>query len=192
MKVIGFTGNYDSGDNQNPMAYLMADSSLLFTDRPFFLPDFADAFIATPTIIVRMGRLGKCVAPKFAHRYWDAFTAGFTLRAKAGNDSRLAVLDHAFDGAAIVGDWISVTDVDSPLDAVVEAMVGDQVVSSCCLAQMHLPLDEMIAAVSTRCSIKMGDLLLTGDAGQDHKLVPGDKLLASIGGQRVLDVKVRL
>ena len=91
MKVIGFTGNYDSGDNQNPMAYLMADSSLLFTDRPFFLPDFADAFIATPTIIVRMGRLGKCVAPKFAHRYWDAFTAGFTLRAKAGNDSRLAV-----------------------------------------------------------------------------------------------------
>ena len=192
MKVIGFTGNYGSGDNQNPVAYLMADSSLLFTGRPFFVPDFAAAFVATPTIIVRMGRLGKCVAPKFAHRYWDAFTAGFTLCAVKGNDSRLAVLDRAFDGAAMVGDWIQVADVESPLDAVVEARVGDDIVSSCCLAQMHLPLDEMIAAVSTRCSIKMGDLLLTGDTAAGHKLAPGDKLTASVGGKQVLDVKVRL
>lgn len=192
MKVIGFTGNYGSGDNQNPLAYLMADSSILFTGRPFFVPDFADAFVATPTIIVRMGRLGKCVAPKFAYRYWDAFTAGFVLRAVEGNDKRLAVLDHAFDGAAIVGDWIQAVDVDHPLETVVEAMVGDDVVASCCLSHMHLPLDEMIAAVSSRCSIKMGDLLLTGDTGPGHKLVPGDRLTASIGGRQVLDVKVKL
>ena len=71
MKVIGFTGNYGV-EGKTLQSYLMADSSILYTGRPFFVPDFAQEFVATPTIVVRMNRLGKCVAPKFAHRYWDA------------------------------------------------------------------------------------------------------------------------
>ena len=191
MKVIGFTGNYGAVE-EIPQAYLVADSSILYTGRPFFVPDFASAFVATPTIIVRMSRLGKCVAPKFAHRYWDAFTAGFTLRAVDSNDERLEGLARAFDGAAIVGDWVLTTTVDYPLHAVVEIRVGEDIVSTHCLADMQHSLDELIAACSTRCSIKMGDLLMTGDAGNGHVLVPGDKLTAFIGSQQVLDVKVRL
>lgn len=191
MKIIGFTGNYGNGASA-PQAYLMADSSILFTGRPFFVPDFARAFVATPTIVVRTGRLGKCIAPKFAHRYWDALTAGFTVRAIESDDARLSVLDRAFDGAVIVGDWVETSSVDDPLTASVQAMVGDMMLSSCCLADMQQPVDELLAAVSTRCSIKMGDLLLTGDTATGHQLTPGDRLTATIAGTQVLDVKVRL
>ena len=191
MKIIGFTGNYGNGASA-PQAYLMADSSILFTGRPFFVPDFARAFVATPTIVVRTGRLGKCIAPKFAHRYWDALTAGFTLRAIESDDARLSVLDRAFDGAVIVGDWVETSSVDDPLTATVQAMVGDMMLSSCCLADMQQPVDELLAAVSTRCSIKMGDLLLTGDTATGHQLTPGDRLTATVAGTQVLDVKVRL
>ncbi len=191
MKIIGFTGNYGNGASA-PRAYLMADSSILFTGRPFFVPDFARAFVATPTIVVRTGRLGKCIAPKFAHRYWDALTAGFTVRAIESDDARLSVLDRAFDGAVIVGDWVETSSVDDPLTATVQAMVGDMMLSSCCLADMQQPVDELLAAVSTRCSIKMGDLLLTGDTATGHQLTPGDRLTATIAGTQVLDVKVRL
>lgn len=107
MKVIGFTGNYGKEDSL-PQAYLMTDSCILYTGRPFFVPDFAQTFVATPAIVVRMNRLGKCVAPKFAHRYWDAFTAAFAVRACHSDDSRLTGLDRAFDGAAIVGEWVPV------------------------------------------------------------------------------------
>ena len=191
MKVIGFTGNYDA-ENKDLHAYLMADSSLLYTGRPFFVPDFAESFVATPTIVVRTGRLGKCIAAKFAYRYWDAFTAGFTVHAVRGDDSRLTVLDRAFDGAAIVGEWIPTNDVDDALHVPVEVTVDGQVVASHCLADMIHPLDELLAGVSTRCSIKMGDLLFTGDAGPCHTLFPGERLAATIGGRPVLDVKVRL
>ena len=191
MKIIGFTGNYGNGASA-PQAYLMADSSIRFTGRPFFVPDFARAFVATPTIVVRTGRLGKCIAPKFAHRYWDALTAGFTVRAIESDDARLSVLDRAFDGAVIVGDWVETSSVDDPLTATVQAMVGDMMLSSCCLADMQQPVDELLAAVSTRCSIKMGDLLLTGDTATGHQLKPGDRLTATIAGTQVLDVKVRL
>ena len=191
MKVIGFTGNYGKHEEM-PHSYLMADSSILYTGRPFFVPDYAQRFLATPTIVVRTGRLGKCIAPKFAHRYWDAFTAGFSVRAMQGDDKRLVALDRAFDGAAIVGDWVETSAIEDPLHAVVEVTVNEETVARYCLAEMCTPLAELLSAVSTRCSIKMGDLLFTGDAGEGHTLVPGDRLRATIDGRQVLDVNVKL
>lgn len=190
MKVMGLIGNYSATGNAIG-SYLMADSSVLYTGRPFFIHDFADSFLAAPSIVVRTGRLGKCIAAKFAHRYWDAFTAGFSVMACQSDDQRLTALDRAFDGAAIVGDWVTVTSVDDPLHAVVEVKVDDAVVSRCCLADMTWPLDDVVAAASTRCSIKMGDLLFTGDCAKGLPLAPGMHLTASIGGTSVLDVKVR-
>ena len=190
MKVMGLIGNYvATGDIAG--SYLMADSSILYTGRPFFIHDFAGDFVATPSIVVRTGRLGKCIAAKFAHRYWDAFTAGFSVKACQSDDQRLDALDRAFDGAAIVGDWVSVTSIDDPLHAVVEVKVDDAVISRCCLADMTWPLEDVMAASSTRCSIKMGDLLFTGDCAQGINLAPGMHLTATVGDTQVLDVRVR-
>ena len=191
MKVIGFTGNYDKRE-EVPQSYLMADSSILYTGRPFFVPDYAQHFVATPTIVVRTGRLGKCIAPKFAYRYWDAFTAGFSVQAMQSDDMRLLALDRAFDGAAIVGDWVETSSIDDPLHAVIEVTINEETVARRCLADMCTSLDELLSAVSTRCSIKMGDLLFTGDAGKGHILQPGDRLIATLNGRQVLDVNVKL
>ncbi len=191
MKVIGFTGNYGAAGEQ-PASYLMADSSVLYSGRPFFVHDFAEEFVAAPSIVVRMGRLGKCVAPKFAHRYWDALTAGLSVQACRDGDAGLEALDRAFDGAAIVGDWVDVSSLDDALHAVVEVKVDDTVVSRHCLADMVWPLADMVSAVSTRCSIKMGDLLFTGDCGPRVVLKPGMRLTASLGDVPLLDVRVRL
>ena len=191
MKIVGFTSNY-GGQEETPRCYLMADSSILYSGRPFFLPDFAQAFVATPTIVVRTGRLGKCIAPKFAHRYWDAFTAGFTVRAVNSDDERLTALDRAFDGALIVGEWVENTGDGKAQEALVQVMVNGEDVARCRLGDMRHPLADLLAGVSTRCSIKMGDIIVTGDAADAITLVPGTRLAATVGGQPVLDVKVRL
>lgn len=190
MKVIGFTGNYGKEDSL-PQAYLMTDSCILYTGRPFFVPDFAQTFVATPAIVVRMNRLGKCVAPKFAHRYWDAFTAAFTVRACHSDDNRLTGLDRAFDGAAIVGEWVPVDGLQDVAHVPVVISVNGLEVANRCLADMQHPLEELIAAISTRCSIKMGDMLFTGDTAPGFTLAPGMHLTATIGDVQVLDVKVR-
>ena len=192
MKVIGFTSNYGEVEDAPQGCYLVADSAILYTGRPFFLPDFAQRFIATPAIVVRTGRLGKCIAPKFAHRYWDAFTAAFTVRAVNSDDERVTGLDRAFDGALIVGEWVEHDADHHALDTAVQLAVNGQEVANCRLADMRCPLDDLLAAVSSRCSIKMGDLLVTGDAAGGKVLAPGDRLTAVIDGRPVLDVKVRL
>ena len=190
MKVIGITGNYNTTGDATGI-YLMADSSVLYTGRPLFIHDFASDFVAAPSIVVRTGRLGKCIAAKFAHRYWDAITAGFSVKACQSDDRRLSALDRAFDGAAVVGDWVTVSGTEDPLHAVVEVKVDDAVICRCCLADMIWPLDDVMAAASTRCSIKMGDMLFTGDCAEGLTLVPGMRLTATVGETQVLDVKVR-
>jgi 2-keto-4-pentenoate hydratase/2-oxohepta-3-ene-1,7-dioic acid hydratase in catechol pathway len=57
---------------------------------------------------------------------------------------------------------------------------------------MVWPLAAMVSAVSTRCRIKMGDLLFTGDCGPRVVLKPGMRLTASLGDVPLLDVRVRL
>ena len=184
MKVIGFTGNYDVVD-ETPRSYLMADSSLLFSGRPFFVPDFAQRFVVTPTIAVRTGRLGKGIAPKFAHRYWDAMTAAFSVCA-CDSDTPQPNTEYGRSN------WVTVDGLDDPMQQVVEVMIDDQVVSRHCLADMRWPLDDMIAGISSRCSIKMGDIIITGETSRPTTIVPGNHLTATIGGRQVLNVKVRL
>ena len=191
MKVIGFTGNYRAEAN-DPRCYLMADSAILYTGRPFFIPDYARCFVATPSIMVRTGRLGKAIAPKFAHRYWDAMTAGFSLQAVDGDDCRVEGLSRAFDGAAIVGDWVEQSAIEDPMLVPVSFAVNGEQVACHCLRDMQHGLDDLLAAVSTRCSIKMGDVMFTGDAGPVHQLAPGDRLTAAVGDKPVLDIKVKL
>ena len=48
--------------------YEIPDSSLLRSGQPFFIPDFAGEFRAMPSAVVRIGRLGKGIAPRFAVR----------------------------------------------------------------------------------------------------------------------------
>ena len=60
------------------------------------------------------------------------------------------------------------------------------------MADMCQPLDDMLAGVSTRRSITMGDLLFTGDTAPGCALAPGMRLVATIAGRQVLDVKVKL
>jgi len=199
MKITGYTGNYRTvplTGNEAVMPYLMADSSILYTGRPFFIPDFAPCFVAVPSIVVRMSRLGKCVAPRFAHRYWDALTAGFSVLACDGANQQpgdVMALDRAFDGAAMVGDWTPVADLQGQATStLVEFMVNDNVVATASLDDMITNLDTLIGQMSVRCSIKMGDLIFTGECGPRHTLTPGDCLTARVHDRTVLDIKVRL
>ena len=55
-----------------------------------------------------------------------------------------------------------------------------------------MPLADMVSAMSTRCSIKMGDLLFTGDCAPGVALTAGMHLTASLGETRLLDVRVKM
>ncbi|HAO63855.1 MAG TPA: 2-hydroxyhepta-2,4-diene-1,7-dioate isomerase, partial [Porphyromonadaceae bacterium] len=48
---------------------------MLVGNKPFFIPDFAPEFVLHPALAVRIDRLGKNIAPRFAHRYYQSASA---------------------------------------------------------------------------------------------------------------------
>ena len=51
-----------------PTIFMKSDSSLLKDGKPFFIPDFSSEIHYETEIVVKIDRLGKNIAERFAHR----------------------------------------------------------------------------------------------------------------------------
>lgn len=170
---------------------LMADSSLLRSGQPFFVPDFAPRFTATPMLAMRIGRLGKCIARRFAHRYVDAVTAAIVTR---GVTSDLQPLDNesmlAFmDGAAMMGQW---TEHDGTLEMPTLRWCHNGTQHHLEECALNSRPDEVIEHLSRYCTLKMGDIVcLQYNGTVPQPLDINDKLEAFVSDKQVLNNKVK-
>ena len=93
MKIIAVGMNYAQHNkelghtqvNREPVIFMKPDSAILKDGKPFFVPDFSAEVHYETEVVVRICRLGKNIAPRFAHRYYDAVTVGFVRRVTLGN-----------------------------------------------------------------------------------------------------------
>ena len=67
---------------EEPVIFLKPDSALLKDGKPFFIPDFSQEVHYEAELVVRICRLGKNIAERFAHRYYDAVTVGIDFTAR--------------------------------------------------------------------------------------------------------------
>ena len=177
-----------------PGIYLMCDSSLLKDGKPFFVPDFADSFVAYPTIVVQICRLGKNIARRFAHRYYDKMTVGLSVEAVGMND-RFAVgcgaLNRAFDGAAILGDMVDVAAAGEMTAVEYAVAEGGRECFAGSTAMLQHGIDELIEHVSRYMTLKIGDYIFVSRPQEGVPLRIGMQIAATIAGQEVLRVKVK-
>ena len=71
MKIIGIT-YYDGKEN----VVLKSDSSMTVNRKPLFVPEAIGDLRVLPCWVLRVSRLGKCIAERYASRYYDAVAAG--------------------------------------------------------------------------------------------------------------------
>ena len=87
MKIIAVGMNYAQHNqelghtqvNTEPVVFMKPDSAILKDGKPFFIPDFSNEIHYETELVVRINRLGKNIAPRFANRYYDAVTVGIDL-----------------------------------------------------------------------------------------------------------------
>lgn len=142
---------------------LWPDSCALPSGRPLFLPDFADEFKIMPAFAVRISRLGKCVASKFAHRYFTSYTPALLLfPADALESLKNGILpppdSYCFDSSVVTGNWI-------PADGLSDFKAEASFISPdlACKNNFSLSLNviyEAISLASLRSTLKIGDVIL--------------------------------
>ena len=121
MKIISldnaFNGQEHNKGEKNPLSIypeasltILPETSLLIAKRPLFLPDMRGPIKANLVWAIRIDRLGRCVAERFADRYYDKVTIGVAMVAEGYRSDLLAVggsdiIARSFDGAVCLGEW---------------------------------------------------------------------------------------
>lgn len=188
MKAIAVTSHKGSGPSVlAPEILLFPDSSLTVARQPLFLPDFAETWIAHVGIAVRISRLGKTIASRFASRYYDAVTVA--LRAvPCGVDAGKA-LYTSFDGALTLGSWIPADEIDWNVPVIEAAFTPAMLSFDSAAVQYHAA--EAIEAASAYCTLKSGDVIIPEWASTEAPLEQRTTVTASLAGHECLKLKIR-
>lgn len=190
MKIIGIRQNYgpDMPSDNMPEIFLMCDSSLLKDGKPFFIPDFASHFNFAPTIVVHICRLGKNIARKFAPRYYDQVTVGLSVEAS----SPAGALCNAFDGAAIIGDFIDLAQLPQAGTGInYTVSINGEVCFNGNTAMLWHGIDEVIEYVSRFMTLKIGDYIFLCRPDVNLPLSIEQRITATIEQHEVLHMKVK-
>ncbi|MBO5156614.1 MAG: fumarylacetoacetate hydrolase family protein [Prevotella sp.] len=152
---------------ESPVIFTKADSSLLKDKKPFFIPDDLGQIDYETELVVRICRLGKSIPERFAHRYYDAVTVGidFTareLQRKLRDAGQPWDLCKGFDGAAAIGDWMSVEKFRDIQSVRFRLDINGNTVQQGFSGDMLFKVDELIAYISRYFTLKTGDVIYTG------------------------------
>ncbi len=181
---------------EEPVIFMKPDSALLKDGKPFFIPDFSNQVEYETELVVRICRLGKNIAERFAHRYYDAVTVGidFTardLQHKFRAEGKPWELCKGFDNSAAIGDWIPTDRIGDLQNVHFHLDIDGQTVQQGCSADMLFGVDRIIAYVSRFCTLKIGDLIYTGTPVGVAPVRIDNHLEGFLEDTKVLDFYVR-
>jgi 2-keto-4-pentenoate hydratase/2-oxohepta-3-ene-1,7-dioic acid hydratase in catechol pathway len=203
MKIICIGRNYANhiAELQNerpeePVILLKPDSAVLPDKAPFVIPDFSSDIHHEIEVIVKINKLGKYIDPKFAHKYYDEIGLGIDFTARdVQNRLKEKGLPwekaKAFDGSAIIGDFLPKNEFSSTENITFELTNNGQTVQKGNTANMLWKIDEIIAYVSQFFTLKKGDIIFTGTPEGVAKVSPNDVLEGFIENKKVLRLQIK-
>ena len=204
MKIIAVGMNYANHNKEmqnpllisEPVIFMKPDSALLKGGKPFFIPDFSSELHYETEVVVKINKLGKNIAERFARRYYNEITVGIDFTARdLQRDLRQKGLPwelcKGFDGSAVIGDFVSLSETE-PVQAIrFHLDIDGKTVQEGNTADMIFSVDRIIAYVSRFHTLKTGDLIYTGTPAGVGKVEIGNHLQGYLGERKLLDFYVR-
>ena len=203
MKIICIGRNYTEHiaelENERPIepvVFLKPDSAILLKQHPFVIPEFSEDIHHEIEIIVRINKVGKYIDAKFAHKYYDEISVGIDFTAR---DLQQKLKDKglpwekakAFDGSAVIGDFISIKTFNSLENLTFELTNNGKTVQKGNTNRMLWKIDELIAYVSQYFTLKIGDIIFTGTPAGVAKVNPNDVLEGFLEEKRLFRIQVK-
>jgi len=210
MKILAVGMNYrkhllelNNPEPTEPVLFIKPDSALCSapassasTNSPFFLPDFSDEIHYEVEVVVKICKLGKNIAAKFAHRYYEEVTVGLDLTARdLQNKLRKAGMPweicKGFDQSAVIGQFQPLATTGDLQNLNFQLEINGKTVQQGCTADMIFTVDQVIEYASRFFTLKIGDLIFTGTPSGIGKIQVDDHLEASLMGDKLLDIRIK-
>ncbi|MDR1671103.1 MAG: fumarylacetoacetate hydrolase family protein [Alistipes sp.] len=206
MKIICIARNYGAHVDEMggarpegaPVMFMKPDTALLRNNDPFFIPDFSSRVDYECELVVRINRVGRAIAQKFAHRYYSEVGLGIDFTARDLQREAIAAglpweSCKAFDrSAAVSAEFLPLAELGGDVQNLrFEMALNGGVRQRGHTAGMIHTVDEIIAHVSRFVTLKMGDLIYTGTPAGVGPVSVGDRLTASLEGRELFDFMIK-
>lgn len=204
MKIFAIGLNYDSHnkemkrtfESEEPVLFMKPDTALLKDGKPFMLPDFSKEMHYETEIVVKINRLGKNIATRFAHRYYDDITVGidFTardLQKKLKERGLPWEISKSFDNSAAIGKFISKSEIEEIQNVNFHLDINGKTVQQGNTEEMIYSVDKIISYISSFFTVKIGDLIYTGTPSGIGPVAIDDHLQGYIEDRKLLDFKIK-
>lgn len=202
MKIICIGRNYAKHIEElanerpeNPVVFLKPDSAILPRKNPFFIPPFSDNIHYEVEVLIKINKVGKHIASKFAHTYYDEIGLGidFTARDVQQQCKEKGLpweKAKAFDGSAVIGEFYPKEEFD--LDHLqFQLFKNNDIVQDGNTSAMLWKIDELIAYVSQYFTLKKGDVIFTGTPAGVGKVLENDVLKGVLQGKEAFNIRVK-
>jgi 2-keto-4-pentenoate hydratase/2-oxohepta-3-ene-1,7-dioic acid hydratase in catechol pathway len=203
MKIICIGRNYTNhiAELKNerptePVVFMKPDSAILLKQHPFVLPEFSNDVHHEIELIVKINKVGKYIEPKFAHKYYDEISVGIDFTARDLQDQLKAKglpweKAKAFDGSAVIGEFVSKDQFASLEDVNFELLKNGEIAQKGNSSLMLWKIDELVAYVSQFFTLKIGDIIFTGTPEGVAAVNPDDVLEGYLEGQQLFRIQVK-
>ena len=203
MKIICIGRNYANHiselNNEKPTApviFLKPDSAILAKNQPFFIPAFSNEIHHEVEVLVKINKVGKHIAPKFAHKYYNEIGLGIDFTAR---DVQNACKEKglpwekakAFDGSAVIGKFHSKETLGDLKNLPFALQKNKVLVQEGNTNAMLWEIDELIAYISQYFTLKKGDIIFTGTPAGVGKVIENDVLVGLLNNVENFSIKIK-
>lgn len=205
MKVLCVGWNYkqhcrELGGNTastHPTIFLKPETAILKDNKPIYIPDFTNQMEYEVELIVKINRLGKGIAEKFASRYYAEVGLGidFTardLQKEARECGEPWDICKGFDGSAPISEFIPLADLGGDIQNLNFRLdIDGKTVQNGHTSDMIHSVDAIISYVSQFYTLKIGDIFFTGTPEGVGAVKIGNHLEGWLEGRKLLDFYIK-
>lgn len=204
MKIICIGRNYAEHAKElgnavpdEPVVFMKPASALLVNGKPFYYPEFTQNLHYECEVVLKIAENGKAIQPKFASKYIKEVGLGIDFTARDLQDKLKSKgqpweLAKAFDGSAVVGDFIPLEEARSA-DGNLRFQLhkNGQLVQDGNTADLIFSFEYLICYVSKYFKLNIGDLIFTGTPAGVGPVQIGDLLEGQMTGKQLLQCEIK-
>ena len=145
---------------------------------------------------MKICKLGKSIDKKFANRYYNKISLGIDFTARdLQNELKTMGLpwekSKAFDGSALIGDWIDKNEFKNCNDLNFLLKKNGNDVQFGNTSNMLWSFDELISEISKFFTLKIGDVIFTGTPSGVNKVIENDVFEGFIENKNVFKINIK-
>lgn len=203
MKIICIGRNYADHAKEMkaeiptaPVFFMKPDTAILKDGNHFYYPEFTKDLHYECELVVKIDKVGKNIAEKFAPKYYSKITLGIDFTARdlqqickeKGLPWEIAKsFEHS---APLSNKFIDISKVDFK-NLSFELLKNGESVQVGRTSDMLFSIDQIIAYISKFMTLKIGDLIFTGTPAGVGPVQIGDKLEGFLDKTKMFEFNVR-